>query len=65
LFEGLCSQTFVIEHGILIPHTLIRKRATFTVLEDIAFEIETPALKRRKHNEPTGKSHGDSIRVEL
>jgi hypothetical protein len=37
----------------------------FTVLEDTAFEIETPANKRRKHTVPTGKSHGDSFRVEL
>jgi hypothetical protein len=36
------------EHGILIPHSLIRKRATFTLLEDTAFDIETPAVKRRK-----------------
>jgi hypothetical protein len=55
----------VTEHGILIPYILIGKRATFTVLEDTAFEIETPAIKRRKHTELTGKSHGDSFRVEL
>jgi hypothetical protein len=41
------------------------KRATFTVLEDTAVEIETPAIKRGKHTEPAGKSHGDSFRVKL
>jgi hypothetical protein len=55
----------VTEHGILIPYILIRRRTPFTVLEDTAFEIETPANKRRKHTVPIGKSHGDSFRVEL
>jgi hypothetical protein len=36
------------EHGILIPHTLIGKRAPFTLLEDTALDIETRAVKRRK-----------------
>jgi hypothetical protein len=59
------------EHGILIPHTLMRKRATFTLLENTAFDIETPTVKRRKYAEPTGNLHGDSFepvprpRVEL
>jgi hypothetical protein len=52
-------------------YTLIRKRATFTLLENTAFDIETPTVKRRKYAEPAGNLHGDSIepvprsRVEL
>jgi hypothetical protein len=59
------------EHGILIPYSLIRKRATFTLLEDTAFDIETPTVKRRKYAKPAGNLHGDSFepvsrpRVEL
>jgi hypothetical protein len=59
------------EHGILIPYTLIGKRATFTLLENIAFDIETPTVKRRKYAEPTENLHGDRFepvprsRVEL
>jgi hypothetical protein len=53
------------KRGILIPYVLIRRRTPFTVLQDTAFEIETPANKRRKHTVPIGKSHGDSFRVEL
>jgi hypothetical protein len=49
------------EHGILIPHTLIRKRATFTLLKNTALDIETPTVKRRKYAEPTGNLHGDGF----
>jgi hypothetical protein len=54
---GLCSEALSepFEYGILIPYALIRKQATFTVLEDTAFDIETPAVKRRKYNELGGK----------
>jgi hypothetical protein len=59
------------EHGILIPYGLIKRRATFTLLQNIVFDIETPTVKRRKYTEPTGNLHGDSFepvprsRVEL
>jgi hypothetical protein len=59
------------EHGILIPHPLIRKRAAFTLLANTAFDIETPTVKRRKYAELARNLHGDSFepvprpRVEL
>jgi hypothetical protein len=52
------------EHGILIPYALITRQAGFTVLEDISFDPETPAIKRRNISSLPG-SHGDSFRVEL
>jgi hypothetical protein len=33
------------EHGILIPYTLIRTRAAFTLLENTALDLETPIIK--------------------
>jgi hypothetical protein len=59
------------EHGILIPYTLMRKRATFTLLENTAIDIETPTVKRRKYAEPIENLYDDSFepvprpRVEL
>jgi hypothetical protein len=43
------------QHGISIPYALIRERATFTLLENTAFDIETPAAKGRKYTKLTGK----------
>jgi hypothetical protein len=36
------------KHGILIPYTLIKKRAAFTLLENIALDVETRTIKGRK-----------------
>jgi hypothetical protein len=44
---GLSSQAFT-KHGILIPCTLISKRAAFTLLENTAPNVETSTIKGRK-----------------